>query len=432
MSGYLSLEEAAKRLGVEYKTVYFLVRSGEIPAGRIGRVYRIREEDLEAYFECQKELVAGQARRPGARAEEGPRCCSCGRAILSELSIGGRCEATGREICLACWSINKVRRCVPDAPAAQAAEQAGGAGDEGEPMGQDRGAGRLGVDGGTAAPAAAAPAETVEETIERLRREGRAVVVAGEARGIEENFLRSFGRRLEEVEELPDCLTGRAILLRSARVKHEIEVLSQGDSRLPGNRVSRFTLKTGGWGKPAAQLVLECRFLCRPETLAERGYDCEPILASELTAVLNGLSDRAAKAECFHVALLGSPTGWADLAVAAVAGGHGVGAFRDRRAAAALWDLHGDRVILDPADERLWAFWPLVAPAEFADKVIACAAAVRDILLRRNSLSLKDAARTCQADESWVRAAFDQLKRGGEFTTDQLPELGLVISRAST
>jgi len=48
---FLSIEEAAKLLGVDYKTIYRLVRSGEIPAARIGRVYRIKRKDLDEFFE---------------------------------------------------------------------------------------------------------------------------------------------------------------------------------------------------------------------------------------------------------------------------------------------------------------------------------------------------------------------------------------------
>ena len=54
MAGFLTLEEAAERLGVEYKTIYRLVRSGELPRRqdrsylphprvRSGRVFRAAE-----------------------------------------------------------------------------------------------------------------------------------------------------------------------------------------------------------------------------------------------------------------------------------------------------------------------------------------------------------------------------------------------------
>jgi len=422
------MEEAAEKLGVEYKTLYRLVRSGELPAGKIGRIYRIREEDLEAYFDKQKRHVVEQAQRSGLTALEGLMCGACGRGILSELSIGGRCEQTGKPICQACWSIKKIRRCEPEAAkpaaAAEPASRQGGRAPETPPGKPSR----------TAEPPKPPkpPAEKVEDVIERLRRDGKPVVSAADAREAEESFLRSFGRRLEEIEQLPDPLTGRAMALRSARVKHEIVVGVKGDDRLPGNRVSRFALKTGGWGKPGGQLVLECRFLSRPEAIKSKLYDAEPIGSSELQAVLNDLSDRAKKAGCFHVALIGSPTGFADAAAAMAAGGRGGKAFRDRRVGVVLCDLCADKTILDASDERLWAFWPLVAPGQFAERLAQCEQAVRDVLIRKNSLSLADAVRVCKADESWVLAAFDNLKRGGEYITDQLPDVGLVISRASS
>lgn len=45
--------EVAERLRVSTMTIYRLIRSGELPAVRIGRNYRVRQEDLEAYLEAQ-------------------------------------------------------------------------------------------------------------------------------------------------------------------------------------------------------------------------------------------------------------------------------------------------------------------------------------------------------------------------------------------
>lgn len=45
--------EVAERLRVSTMTIYRLIRSGELPAVRIGRNYRVRQEDLEAYLEDQ-------------------------------------------------------------------------------------------------------------------------------------------------------------------------------------------------------------------------------------------------------------------------------------------------------------------------------------------------------------------------------------------
>lgn len=102
MGDLLSIEQAAEVLGVDYKTVYRLVRSGEIPAGRVGRIYRIQQADLEAYFENTKRTVAAESGRDLIPLA-GLRCCVTGKRIVSELDIGGYASDTGEPICQAEW-----------------------------------------------------------------------------------------------------------------------------------------------------------------------------------------------------------------------------------------------------------------------------------------------------------------------------------------
>jgi len=411
---YLTLEETAERLGVDYKTVYRLVRTGEISAGKIGRIYRVREEDIDAYFERQKRQMAEQTRR--LRPLEGLRCGACGKEILSELSVAGACRQCGKEICPACWSIRKVRACATHAAAAAEVPP---------PARRRRTAGRK--------PAAAAEekAEDRGQVIDRLRAEGKPVVTAAEGRLAEEAFIRSFGQRLERIEELPEPLSGRAVVLRRARVKHEIEARFKGNDSLPLNRISRFILRTGGWGKPRSCLVLEARFACRPEVIESRGYDADPMTEGDLTPVLHALAGRGRKGECFHVAAVASPTGWTRGAISMIAERNRAKAFHDKRAAVALVDLHADTVHLDESDERLFPFWPVLAPQRWEDEVERCARNVREILQAKNSLSLADAVRACKAHAVFVRAAFDRLEREGAYAVDELDDIGLVISRLS-
>lgn len=95
MEKLLTLEEAAEVLGVDYKTVYRLVRAGELPAGKVGRVYRVAPEDLQAYFESTK------PKRPVALLDL--RCCITGKRIVSELDIGGYDPQCGKPICREAW-----------------------------------------------------------------------------------------------------------------------------------------------------------------------------------------------------------------------------------------------------------------------------------------------------------------------------------------
>ncbi|HEX2038161.1 MAG TPA: helix-turn-helix domain-containing protein [Acidimicrobiales bacterium] len=51
---WVSTAEASERLGVTLRTLYRLVDEGRLPAYKIGRVIRIKEEDVEAFLESAR------------------------------------------------------------------------------------------------------------------------------------------------------------------------------------------------------------------------------------------------------------------------------------------------------------------------------------------------------------------------------------------
>lgn len=53
VSRFATVSEVATRLRVSNMTVYRLVKSGQLPAVRVGRGYRIREADLLRYLESR-------------------------------------------------------------------------------------------------------------------------------------------------------------------------------------------------------------------------------------------------------------------------------------------------------------------------------------------------------------------------------------------
>ncbi len=53
MDELLTVAEVADILRVSTMTVYRLIRSGELPAVRVGRNYRVRRAALDAYLEQQ-------------------------------------------------------------------------------------------------------------------------------------------------------------------------------------------------------------------------------------------------------------------------------------------------------------------------------------------------------------------------------------------
>lgn len=51
----MNLREVAKYLGLNERTVYNLVRRGEIPATKIGRQWRVKKDNLDEMFKNKKE-----------------------------------------------------------------------------------------------------------------------------------------------------------------------------------------------------------------------------------------------------------------------------------------------------------------------------------------------------------------------------------------
>ena len=58
MGRFLTVAEVARQLRVSNMTVYRLVKAGQLPAVRVGRGYRIGEDDVRKYLE-QRYMDAG-------------------------------------------------------------------------------------------------------------------------------------------------------------------------------------------------------------------------------------------------------------------------------------------------------------------------------------------------------------------------------------
>jgi excisionase family DNA binding protein len=56
-SRFVTVSEVAEQLRVSNMTVYRLVQSGQLPAVRVGRSYRIRADDVDRYLAEQYNQV---------------------------------------------------------------------------------------------------------------------------------------------------------------------------------------------------------------------------------------------------------------------------------------------------------------------------------------------------------------------------------------
>jgi excisionase family DNA binding protein len=69
-TNWLGTPEAAERLGITQRTLYRLIDEGQVPAYRLGRVFRVKESDLEQFLERSR-VSPGSLRHlyPGADTE---------------------------------------------------------------------------------------------------------------------------------------------------------------------------------------------------------------------------------------------------------------------------------------------------------------------------------------------------------------------------
>src|SRR6266550_7968763 len=65
---FLTTEEVLEYLQVNLRTVYRLIKAGKIPAVRVGRQWRFRKRDIDAWLESQRPRTARPGTPSGARA----------------------------------------------------------------------------------------------------------------------------------------------------------------------------------------------------------------------------------------------------------------------------------------------------------------------------------------------------------------------------
>src|SRR3954471_15831713 len=65
---FLTTEEVLEYLQVNLRTVYRLIKAGKIPAVRVGRQWRFRKRDIDAWLDTQRTHAVSPAAAPPASA----------------------------------------------------------------------------------------------------------------------------------------------------------------------------------------------------------------------------------------------------------------------------------------------------------------------------------------------------------------------------
>lgn len=69
---FLTTEEVLDYLQVNLRTVYRLIKAGKIPAVRVGRQWRFRKRDIDAWLESQRPRTSRASASPPARVSTPP------------------------------------------------------------------------------------------------------------------------------------------------------------------------------------------------------------------------------------------------------------------------------------------------------------------------------------------------------------------------
>lgn len=65
---FLTTEEVLAYLQVNLRTVYRLIEAGKLPAVRVGRQWRFRRKDIDAWLDAQRQMPPAAAARPETAA----------------------------------------------------------------------------------------------------------------------------------------------------------------------------------------------------------------------------------------------------------------------------------------------------------------------------------------------------------------------------
>ncbi len=404
MKEFWSLKEVADYLDVEYKTVYRLVRKGEIPAGKVGGIYRVRKEDLDAYFERQKVAVPVSAREPqGAAPNQLLKCAVCLRLLTDETQVAGRCthDRCDLPICHRCWNVDGARHCLTHRPSAT---------------------------------------DQLARARERLAAgEIPVLITAVQAKQREITFLSRFERKVSEITALRHPLDGRVLRVnwswtevhvQSDESVRVMELLRTGfldretERKMPLNRCSRYTLPEVA--KPG--LMLAAHSVSHLPALVREGFDTRPASLAELLHLLEQSIDLAEDADAIYAVGIGATSGWAREAVNYIRPDGKGQSFSHRLVLPVLVDLHSGGLVYDELDRRLAPLVSLFQPRLSTEQVAAVATHIQKELRSSSAVPLEEVREAMGVSPEVVQDAFKQLVSNGGYQLDDIEGIGVVLS----
>jgi excisionase family DNA binding protein len=468
---FLSIKDVADYLALEYKTIYRLVKRGEIPAAKIGGSYRIRRSDLEAYID---DNTRGRSREPDPREAQAAAICSCcSRALFSILSVRGTCEVCGEAICDQCWELEGRRTCPrhladvldkeespveagaepPPALAADALDgplTCGGCG-RGLPFGAvTASCAKTDCDQPLCDHCAKAQSEarcrahgrTPEEILAAAREalgrgEIATIVTTSQALFRSDNVVNRFESRVGSLKTLPSVGTRPGPPVKVTRLKRESGHgmpgrSAVGGARVPGEARVNAVLRRAGRGSESGprKVALTLHVFARSEPYESRGFDTTPADEGDLLRILDQHRAELGSGSGSGLLVLGiaSITGWSDQAAALVRGIGAGSALFDRSIALILLDPAGKGPVCSSLDDRLTPYVPLFTGETEAESLRSIGDFALGLLGRQQSVSEREVAEGLGINRELSRRALEMLAGAKGLSSEHLADFGLVLT----
>lgn len=398
---FLKIGEAARILGLSQRTVYRRIKEGELPASKVGGVYLISRDDLDAMLRKSR-YGTGSLPPVDTRARRDVlKCGFCFRVIESDLAIGAVCEkaACDRVLCVNCMYRN-ITHCANHAPNRE---------------------------------------QQWQDALQAFQRgELPLLLKASSARLRELAFIEMIAGRLSQLNTLRHPRSGEIITLDRGQVEQRLsddraKVMDLlGTAILTEERLSRTpvnaSLDYSLVGASGQAILFHARVVNGLDEFVQRGFVCQPLSLEDLLVYLTPLQQQAAESGNAIIAAFASTSGWDDSVLALVSSAEGQ-RYHSENVLLYLMDLHQNELIYDYGDEHLVAYSDLFAPKVASEELAEVEQAVADELIVHESLALDYAAGLMAYPRHKLKQAFESLAKKGGYVLVDVPNVGMAIVR---
>jgi len=399
---YLKITEAADKLGVSYRTVYRWIKSGDLPASKVGGLYLIHVNDFQEHLNRRRTTSVKETMRSDPPTL---KCASCLRLLKSDSQIAGLCVADGCEelICKLCWQEGE-RFCAQHTP------------------GRD---------------------EKWAQAVQNLQTGEYTILVKGSTARLQEvNFLNRIEDRVTRVDTFTHPITQEALTISDwdehiergddraelMQLLGKVVLDAETTARVPLNAYLRWQIPPYKRQKGAPVEVL-AQVLSRMAVMLGDGFDTQALNEDDLTAELLKISQEAEDNKVTRIVVLASPTGWDESARNVIRADSLGKAFSHRSVLFYLFDLQSGELIYNPHDERLSGYAELFAPLLPSEELEEVITAIKKELLIHDSLTSKQAEETLKFPSTILRNGFEALAEENGFALVELPENEIAIMR---